>query len=320
MEDIKTYTTITEHEIRVHEVRLQNGIPKSWNIKYSNPVSLPQKLVKYYSANENGLKVLKNGKIWATHPFDFNDPYDCSIQMWDIESFPYNDMKHVIEDFIFFGKNVDLNIYETRKLYFTLILRMIGIYCLNENTKSDLFWGYYNNHKGYSIEFNTELLNSSFQSIPYKIEYKDFEMIDKIILRPEDIENNEFYAKILRWITFKKKAWSHENEWRYLFMDINLGNTNRERPFPIDAINEIILGYKFFPQENYEHLDESSTKYFFKSDPEFRYSIEILKWLFENGNIVVKRVMLKEDFTLVNQRIYIKDISGNDVTIFHFKE
>lgn len=316
MEEIKTYTTITKHEARIHEVEIQNGIPKLWNIRYSNSVSIPKALVKYYSSNEFGFSVLREHNIWATHPFDFNDPFDCSIQMWDIESFPYCEMKRVVEEFVFLGSSSNLNIFETRKIFFELVLRFIGIYCLNEKSKSDLFWGYYNNHKGFSIEFNTDIINIVFGNTPCKVEYKDFDIGDKISLNPKDLYNNELYTKVLRWITLKKDDWIHENEWRYLFMDIDLGNTNRKKAFPLNAITGIILGYKFFSEAtNTKLLNRSTTEYIFNGDLEKNYTFKILNFLFENPEIKLKQVLLSEDFSLTEERIYIRKIKDNQVVV-----
>lgn len=312
---IKSYPTKTKQETRIHEVEFENEIPKNWNIKYSNSVILPKTLVKYYSANEFGFKVLKEGKIWATHPFDFNDPFDCSIHLWDIETFPFEETKSILNEFLPGGFPSDADVYNTRNVYLDIMLRFIGIYCLNEKKKSDLFWGYYSNHKGFSIEFNSEILNLVFGNVPFKIEYKDLEITDKIIMNP-GFSAYELYPKILRWVTLKKKDWIHENEWRYLFFDIDLGNTNRERPFPLTAINEIVLGNKFFSAATDDKwLNRTTSEFTFGDDFENNFTFKILSFLFGNPNIKLKQVFINENFTLTEKRIFIQKIKDNQVTI-----
>jgi hypothetical protein len=315
MEVIKSYATKTKYENRIHEVEFENEIPKNWQIKYSNSVIIPKTLVKYYSANKIGFKVLEESKIWATHPFDFNDPFDCSIQLWDIETFPFVETKLFLNNFLPRGFPSEADVYETRHVFLELALRFIGIYCLNEKAKSDLFWGYYNNHKGFSIEFNTEILNLAFGNVPYKIEYKDLEINDKIILN-SDLSSHELYPKILRWLTLKKKDWIHENEWRYLFLDIDLGNTNRGKAFPLKAINEIILGNKFFSAaDDDKWLNRTTAKFIFKNDLENNYTYKILSFLYKNPEIKLKQVFMNENFTLTEKRIFILKIKDNQVII-----
>lgn len=315
MEEVRTYITKTNLVTRVHEVTLESKIPKNWQIKYSNNISIPKFLIKYYSADLNGFNVLRKNEIWASNPFSFNDPFDCSIQMWDIDLFQYNEMKQFVEEFIFFGQKSELNIYDVRKIFFELVLRMVGIYCLSEKVNSDLFWGYYNNHKGFSIEFDEEILNETFNCIPYKIEYKEFERSDKIAMTYNDLEDGNIYAKILRWCTLKKGDWLHENEWRYLFMDINIGNTNRKRPFPLKAINVIVLGYKFFSEADDKWVNSSVTEYTFNKKVRFNYAFKILYWLYKRPEIKIKRVVLTEDFKLLELEIRIQKIEGNVVAI-----
>lgn len=300
---------------RVHKVEIDNGIPKTWEIDYGREITIPRELIKYYSVNQYGYKVLKNEMIWVTHPFDFNDPFDCSIQMWDIKSFPYEETKKIIEEFVFFGKSSNLNLFETRKILLELVLRFVGIFCLNDKKNSDLFWGYYNNHKGFSIEFKTDILNSSFGMKPFKIEYKELMENDKLSLIPEELNNGKIFPKLLRWATLKKQEWIHENEWRYVFMDIDLGNTNRTRKYPIDSIQEIVLGYKFFSNTSNEWVNNVTKKYLFNEDFESNYSFKILRFLFENNKIPLKQVYLKEDFTLTKETIQIKEIYENQVII-----
>lgn len=42
---------------------------------------IPQKLYKYYSINENLYKVIKSGSCWFSRPLDFNDPFDCNLDV-----------------------------------------------------------------------------------------------------------------------------------------------------------------------------------------------------------------------------------------------
>lgn len=156
MPEIKPFQTQTKDETRIHRVELINEIPIP-SIEYVNKNhQVPKELIKYYRANENGYKVLRDRLIWATHPFDFNDPFDSSIHMWDLETFPLIEMKQFLNKLIHKGFSKNLNPHETRKIIFELIFKFLGVYCLNDCSNSDLLWGYYNDHKGFALKFNSK--------------------------------------------------------------------------------------------------------------------------------------------------------------------
>jgi hypothetical protein len=314
MAEIKPFKTETEREVRLHEVRISGKtiIP---SIKYSIDYQIPQNLIKYYKADENGYNVLKQSKIWASNPLDFNDPFDCPLQMWDLDSFPYEEIKNFLNDFLPGGLPPNSDILKTRQIFFGLQLRLTGIYCLNEKLNSDLFWGYYNNHTGFSIEFNTRVLNAHWGSCPLKVEYGEMESFHKLLLLPDEFENLNVFPKILRWTTIKKNEGKHENEWRYVFFDIDLGNTNRLRRFPSNAINKITLGFRFFKDVESSYENSGLYKYKFKIDDNTNYSLEILKASICQIDCPIYQIALTEDFKLFHQRIFIKEINGTEVTI-----
>lgn len=98
-------------------------------------------------------------------------------------------------------------------------------------------------------------------------------------------------------------------------MDVDLGNTNRKKKFPITAIQEIILGYKFFPNTNYERINSSTTKYIYTEDIETNYSLKILKFLYQNADFPIRHIRLNEEFILSHDRIYIRELSNNYVIV-----
>lgn len=42
---------------------------------------IPQKLYKYYTVNDNLHKVISKHSCWFSKPADFNDPFDCNIDI-----------------------------------------------------------------------------------------------------------------------------------------------------------------------------------------------------------------------------------------------
>ncbi len=328
MVDVKTFKTITDKETRIHEVEIENDIPKSWNIIYSENVSAPKALMKYYRADEYGYNVLKEGKIWASHPFSFNDPFDCSVQMWDKNNFPKNFAIEHLRNTKAQLKKTRINLQEKdsfnsierlRKGYLEILLKFIGIFCLNDNKNSELFWGYYNNHEGYSIAFDSDVLSYHWRMKPLKVEYDDVENFQKFSLIEDEVKDSNILPKIVRWASLKKKEWSHENEWRFIFLDIDFLETNRLKKFPANSIIEITLGYKYFIDQekdfrSYRQTDKIITFEFLPQDNQIK--LYILSEIYENG-IELYQVELSEDFKLLKRKIEILEIKNNKVTIFY---
>ena len=90
---------------------------------------------------------------------------------------------------------------------------------------------YYVIFQGFSVNFKSEILSSDLGFNPIKVEYDEVDCIKKIALIFDEFKNKDLFPKIVRWATLKKQEWYHENEWRYLFFDIDLGQTNRLRKF-----------------------------------------------------------------------------------------
>ena len=47
--------------------------------------SIPRELIKFYSINEHSVDALLNKYLWAAHPLTFNDPFDCPMQLWNLD-------------------------------------------------------------------------------------------------------------------------------------------------------------------------------------------------------------------------------------------
>lgn len=327
MAKIKPFQTQTQEETRIHRVEVINNIPIP-SIEYVNKdYKVPKTLIKYYQADENGYKVLRDGKIWATHPFDFNDPFDCSLQMWELDNFPMefaiDHLNEVKKELKKYGINLketdDSNLIENvRKRYFDIFLRLLGIFCLNDSKNSELFWGYYNNHEGFSIVFDSDILSSDWNAWPLKVEYENVSNFEKITLKSKDVENHNIFPKVVRWATLKKYEWSHENEWRFIFLDIDLifQNTRLKR-FSGKAITKVVLGYKFFKDQVKDARDYSltaNTLTFIFEPYDNQYRLHILSLIYEKG-IELYQIILSEDFRLIEKKIEILEIRNNKVTI-----
>jgi hypothetical protein len=328
MEEINPFISKTKREIRVHKVERKDTLLTP-SIEYSNNYEIPKLLTKYYRADNYGYNVLKEEKIWAAHPNGFNDPFDCSVKMWKLDDFPKEFVKAHLNDLKVELKKKGLILEETdssgsiesiRRQFFEFYLRMMGIFCLNSDDNSDLLWGYYNNQEGFSIVFNSDILNSIWKIRPLKVEYESIRHFKKLTLIQKEIENFDVVPKIIRWTTLKKKNWFHENEWRYIFFDIVFEyQDSRLKSFPKEAINEVVLGYKYFREQIDNHRDNfltDDTRSFDFLPEDNQYKWYILSNIFEK-QFELYQIELSEEFEFRKRKIEILEMSKNRVVIYY---
>ena len=251
------------------------------HIEYPETIEPPKELIKFYSVTQNSVNALTNGYLWATNPFDFNDPFDCPIQLWNSTSFANN----------LFDREI---FYKTR-------LATLGIICLNEFSlkDQDVLWGYYTNQEGFAIKFNSHHLINNW-GFPFKVDYLKKSKLDYFNLdmleSPIDV-----FPMFLRWSTQKKRVWKNENEWRFIFsnleadsLTIDAPKGERSKKYNSSAIKEIILGFKFFHQTNM--VEESINRsYYIIDGNRHKLQNEILNFLSFPSEIPVKHMYQKPD-------------------------
>ncbi|MDR0691688.1 MAG: DUF2971 domain-containing protein [Prevotellaceae bacterium] len=219
--------------------------------------STPEYLYKYYRLDKNSIDAIVNGYLFASHPYNFNDEYDCSPDLID-----YSDRN--LEFFLdVLGKSLDK---DTISEYFSsekdkwrivrkatevasgrLWLRF-GVISLTTDLTSMHMWAHYAENSGFVVKFNTAKLNKKYRYGPFPVSYrKDLPKIK--------IPVGEKVALLLYQSTIKSQSWEIEKEWRYLtfnqkenyhpyFLEKNY--RSRFETYNKEAIQEIILGYHFF--------------------------------------------------------------------------
>lgn len=209
---------------------------------------VPETLIKYYPCNEYSYDALKNNYLWASHPEQFNDPFDCSPKLWDAGSFTKEKVGQIIN---IKDDPIHQKFLGSRDLL-DLVLAKIGVICLNSGNREndDLFWGYYSNQKGFAIEFSKNRLTEELDTFPQEVTYFTTDIFEKYIF-PTSWE--KLVEISIKWVKQKKQIWGHEDELRYIFFNCdsipfkNLGNSEtRKKYYSSDTIIKIILGLKFF--------------------------------------------------------------------------
>jgi hypothetical protein len=261
------------------------------NITYIDKnVTLPQYLIRYFSPEKHNFNALKENYLWASNPLEFNDILDCSILHWNHKSFTKKNLIDIEGKDIFqIVKGKDT--LENRLNFVGLRLQTMGIICLNSGENQDLLWGYYNENKGFSIEYNTSKLIDSLGITPLKIDYVDnLEKLDYGI---------DYHPKMLRWGTIKKSNWEIEDEWRFVYFDTH---QNRIKKYDNSAINKIVLGFYFFERENLEKLDIGQFLYQAPKNSEKKKFIEYLSSNHSSSSLCWVNV---NEFTLELEKVPI---------------
>lgn len=214
----------------------------------------PETLIKYYECNKNNCDALTKKYLWASGPTSFNDPFDCPMEVWDKNSFSDEIFRRIIHPE--FYKNLGHILRKNpREQYIKFMHLFTGIICLNKYVEKneDLLWGYYNQQKGFSVEFKTKELLHCFNRNPIEVQYRNPDDF-KFFQIPQNIQNaSELTPLLTDWIKQKKRIWENESEWRYIFFDCNYNACpeyglieTRKKNYNIDSIKQITLGFKFF--------------------------------------------------------------------------
>ncbi|MCC4214420.1 DUF2971 domain-containing protein [Leeuwenhoekiella parthenopeia] len=178
---------------------------------------------------EGAKMLLENMTIMAKSPTEFNDPYDCDLELLDFSSALKDRTRKSIPDFnsklstsenhrkIDLESLTDDKVIEIYKNYaFPNFAKTIGVSCFSEKGDNSLMWSHYTrSHKGVCIGFDLTKLYFSLRDLKkdqlalIQVKYTDtFKSLDYF---------EDYNASIYHWISTKSDIWSYEEEVRILF-------------------------------------------------------------------------------------------------------
>ena len=230
---------------------------------------------KYYALTNNSVDALTKCYVYASHPNQLNDSYDCNSQILSFENASCNDMD------VFYGRlyNQFLGGYgseeclrqHTSEHFKDLIYKHTGIISLaNQNTNAHLWHVYSQDSQGFCVELDVKQFPFKCYG-PNPIQYVDKLSKFKV--------NNNIATALLVQTNVKTKAWEKEEEWRMLVsnpkgMDFNswgedgslhkqfnFGDEHdRKMKFPLSALKSVTLGERFFRSPNIKCNQVSETE------------------------------------------------------------
>ena len=177
---------------------------------------------KYQKIDEWFYKNLTNMEIFCNLPENFNDPFDCSIDIMNKSTGSI--LKKRNRDFIGLTKDAII-IDKVIKKAMNEIKKKSYVSCFTTTNNDELMWAHYSNsHKGVCIEY--ELNEKEIEKVSYSEEYPVFSErwingVLNINIGNREIFNEEFHLNYFqefkeKFYLVKSKAWEYEEEWRII--------------------------------------------------------------------------------------------------------
>lgn len=256
----------------------------------------PEAFYKYYSLDKNSIDAITNNYVYASHPKQLNDIFDCYYRL-----LRFDDLDSIIcllrgvmqpEDIEKeWHNNKSILIQKVQFNYLDRAFIDLGIFSLTSDPTNILMWSYYSNNRGFVVQYDVgEIkkngINSEIIEGPFQINYQN--KISEIPFDKDEI------ALIFLYLTnIKSKKWLHENEWRMVFGRVNMYTPGvdipdperlikNSRKFEIEnkAVKRIVLGHDFFDQKEFDKrkgrikLNSDSPELFFYKKVLLDYIIE----------------------------------------------
>lgn len=280
-----------------------------FTITPNQEIDKPEFFYKYYSLNNNSFDSLINQYIYATHPSQLNDVFDCNEEILEFDDSETN--RIFLKDFCSeeeLIKMTDEDLLESKvfvqRNFKEIIYRKWGVFSMTTNRESVLMWSYYCNHNGFCVEYDISKFPFKFQG-PFPINYQPE-------LYSLSIKEIGVQIGILAQCNLKDKIWEHEEEWRLMIeapkgedmMSFNfeklkkLGGHNRKFEYHIYAIKSITLGNRFFEPEEIREIDNNVLEINLKSN--FEQKSIMLDYL--SFNSIKTHIALRKGFTKIEFR------------------
>ncbi|WP_320168187.1 DUF2971 domain-containing protein [Mangrovibacterium marinum] len=249
-------------------------------------IEKPKTLYKYFPLTDNAVNGLCHNYLYASHPDQFNDLYDCFHEL--IDSNRSEKYFHELLSNYFSAEIIRERCSSNPKAFNVsvalwlraIIYRFYGLVSMTESNLDVLMWSLYSDNKGFAVEFDYTVFPFQFHG-PYPMNYSPH--FEKIAIQ-NDLERGLY---LLYMSTIKNEVWRYENEWR-LIIDApkeqqmfspkiqklkELGGHDRKFSYPLKAIESISLGNHFFEIEELNGRDKQKLEINLKENIEKKRSV-----------------------------------------------
>lgn len=232
---------------------------EGYSIMPHDRIERPATFYKYYALSSNSVDALTNMYVYATHPYQFNDPFDCNEKLIEFDS--WDDVSNLMGEKYEEIRKVYPSLEDACKFcitaFWNLLYRKVGLVSLATRPDNYQMWSLYSENYGFCIEFNVD--NFPFKHFgPFPMNYT------RDVPGAIHIGSDGGFVAMLIQTNIKNIWWKYENEWRLYIpnpvgldmkyfgkenemKEFNCGDEHdRKFRYPFQAVKSIILGPKFF--------------------------------------------------------------------------
>ena len=219
----------------------------------------PDTFFKYYALTDYSVDALTNMYVYASHPAQLNDPFDCDLKLAKIEDEDnaktllqpiYEEVERLFDD------NRQALFEFSTDCFSTLVFRKQGVLSLTDSCENMRMWALYTENTGFCVEWDINQFRFAKKG-PFPIHYVDAKDI-------RELSSKEFDVRTMALIqtNVKQDCWDDENEWRLLIQspegfdmktfgkhaeELNqFCDHDRKFKYSIHALKSITLGMHFF--------------------------------------------------------------------------
>lgn len=165
-------------------------------------------IYKYQPINGNTLGNLAQGKLWASPPSAFNDPFECRLQRADQS----DSLSHLRAQNPNLASQSDKELIQMAIARYEKEFAKLGIICFSQLPDNILMWSHYtDHHRGICLGF-ADSPATPIERAVYPVEYTD----DYPALRFDRVWHGDGLARILH---AKYSGWKYECELRTMNFD-----------------------------------------------------------------------------------------------------
>ena len=268
--------------------------------------------------------------VYATHPYQYNDPFDCNELLIEFDS--WDGVKGLWEDLydelIKEHPTLDSACEESRKAYWYLLYKKLGLVSLTSSLDNYQMWSLYAQNSGFCVEFDVDKFPFLHYG-PFPINYA------KTIHGPVKIGKVGGQIAMLIQTNVKNDWWKYENEWRlyvpnppgfdlkyfgneYDMSRLNRGDEHdRKFKYPLDALISVTLGPKFFERIARNIISPNEAELTFALDDN-SYELKVLDFLAkisQNHPLQIRTAILSDFSKYEFQPTEIRKFSTNKFRI-----
>ena len=238
---------------------LHEPIAGKLNIEPNIEIERPKTFFKYYAVSKNSVDALTNMYVYASHPAQLNDPFDCDNSLAKIEDkvnarVLWEDLYDSVKEM--YPNDNDFYKFST-ETFTTAVFRKQGIICLAPTNTELIMWSNYAQNNGFCLEWDVSKFTFDHYG-PFPIHY---------VREVEEASSLKYDVLTLALIqtNVKQECWKYEKEWRLIVKNPvgfdfesfgKYANEFNERPglhnrklyYPIEALKSITLGIHFFKE------------------------------------------------------------------------